>query len=177
MKKASLVRRVVYVATLTVVWLMLWDRITVANTVAGVLVASLVLVVFPTARRADATRPIVVRPFAVARLAGYVAKQLVVSNWLVAREIVGRHSHIKTGIVAVPLRTDAPGIVTLLANIVALAPGTMAVEARSEPPTLYVHVLMLRDVQAAKREVAHLEGLLLRAFATEADRLETTVAP
>jgi multicomponent Na+:H+ antiporter subunit E len=173
--RASFSRLLVYVATLTAVWLMLWDQITIANAVAGVVVGCLVLVVFPTARRVGTGRPAIVRPLAVVRLACYVVVQLVVSNWLVAREILGRRSHIRTGIVAVPLRTNAPGMVTLLGNIVALSPGTMTVEARAEPPTLYVHVLMLRDVQAAKREVAHLEHLLLRAFDPDADRIEGTV--
>jgi multicomponent Na+:H+ antiporter subunit E len=173
--RAPFTRPLVYVATLTAVWLMLWDQITIANAVAGIVVGCLVLIVFPTERRVGTGRPVIVRPLAVVRLAGYVVVQLVVSNWLVAREILGRRSHIRTGIVAVPLRTNAPGMVTLLANIVALSPGTMTVEARAEPPTLYVHVLMLRDVQAAKREVAHLEHLLRRAFDPDADRIEGTV--
>jgi multicomponent Na+:H+ antiporter subunit E len=173
--KGTLLRRLIYVAVLTVVWLMLWDRISIANAVSGVAVACLVLVVFPTARLVRRTQPAVVRPVAVLRLAGYVAGQLVVSNWLVAREILSRRSHIRTGIVACRLRTDTPGLVTLLANIVALAPGTLTVDARAEPPTLYVHVLMLRDVVTARRAVAHLEQLVLRAFGTDADEIATEV--
>ena len=53
----------------------------------------------------------------------------------------------------------------------------MTVDVRAEPPTLYVHVLMLRDVIAARREVAHLEHLLLRAFGTEQDRIGPAVTP
>jgi multisubunit Na+/H+ antiporter MnhE subunit len=173
--RASLARRLLYVAALTGVWLLLWDRITVANAVAGVLVACVVLIVFPTARRVRDARPTVIRPLHVLVLAGYIARQLVVSNWLVAREILSRRSHIRTGIVACRLHTDTPGLVTLLANIVALSPGTMTVDARAEPPTLYVHVLMLRDVLGAKRDVAHLEHLVLRAFGTEADRIDGEV--
>ena len=175
--KASLGRRLLYVAALTAVWLMLWDRITLPNAAAGVVVACVVLVVFPTARRVREARPAVIRPLAVLRLAGYIAVQLVISNWLVAREILARRSRIRTGIVACRLHTDAPGLITMLANIVALSPGTMTVDVRAEPPTLYVHVLMLRDVIAARREVAHLEHLVLRAFGTEQDRIGPAVTP
>jgi multicomponent Na+:H+ antiporter subunit E len=174
--KGRVGRRLLYVATLTVVWLMLWDRITVANAVSGVAVAVLVLVVFPTARLIRQARPPAFRPFAALRLASYVAGQLVVSNWLVAREILSRRSHISTGIVACPLHTESAGLITLLANIVALSPGTMTVDVRAEPPTLYVHVLMLRDVGAAKGEVARLEQLILRAFASQPDRTDPAVA-
>lgn len=174
--RAPIGRRLLYVAALTVVWLMLWDRITIANAAAGVVVACVVLVVFPTARRVHGARPAVIRPLATLRLIGYVAVQLVVSNWLVAREILTRRSQIRTGIVACRLHTDAPGLVTLIANLVALSPGTMTVDARAEPPTLYVHVLMLRDVVSARREVAHLEQLVLRAFGTDADTIDPLVA-
>lgn len=174
---ASFPRRLLYVAALTLVWLLLWDRITIANAAGGVVVACVVLVVFPTARRVRDARPPVIRPLATLRLAGFVAVQLAVSNWLVAREILSRRSHVRTGIVACPLRTDAPGVVTLLANIVALSPGTMTVDVRADPPTLYVHVLMLRDVAAARREVVRLEGLVLRAFGTDAERTSPAVSP
>jgi multicomponent Na+:H+ antiporter subunit E len=173
---APIGRRLLYVGALTVVWLMLWDRITIANAVSGIAVACLVLVVFPTARLARAARPTVIRPLACARLAVHVATQLVVSNWLVAREILSRRSHIRTGVVACPLHTGSAGLITLLANIVALSPGTMTVDVRAEPPTLYVHVLMLRDVAAARGEVARLEQLLLRAFGSESDRIDPAVA-
>ena len=168
----ALARRAVYLATLTLVWLMLWDRITVANAISGLVVASVVLVVFPTARRVHDARPAVIRPLAALRLGGYIAVQLAVSNWLVAREILSRRTRIRTGIIACRLHTDAPGLITLLANIVALTPGTMTVDVRAEPPTLYVHVLMLRDVLGARREVAHLEHLILRAFGGERDRID-----
>ena len=175
--RASIVRRMLYVTALTLVWLLLWDRITVANAVGGVVVACVVLIVFPTASRVREARPAVIRPLPTMRLAGYVLAQLAVSNGLVAREILSPRSHVRTGIVACRLRTDSPGLVTLLANIVALSPGTMTVEVRAEPPTLYVHVLMLRDVAAARRGVAHLEHLVLRAFGTEDDRTRPAVSP
>jgi len=175
--RRSLNRRLLYVAGLTIVWLMLWDRMTIANAVAGVLVATLVLIVFPTARRVSEARPAVIRPFAVLRLFGYLFVQLIVSNWLVARQIVARRAHIRTGIVACRLHTDTPGLIALLASIVELSPGMMTVDTRAEPPTLYVHVLVLDDVLAARRDVAHLERHVLRAFGTDDDLVEPGARP
>lgn len=175
--KRTLQRRLLYVAGLTLVWLMLWDRMSIANAVAGVLIACLVLIVFPTARKVLETRPAVIRPLGVLRLLGYLFVQLVVSNWLVARQIVSRRAHIRTGIVACRLHTDTPGLIALLASIVELSPGMMTVDTRAEPPTLYVHVLMLDDEIAARREVAHLERHVLRAFGTDDDLIEPGVRP
>ncbi len=169
--KATLVRQGLYVAGLTVVWLMLWDRVSIANTVAGILVACLVLLVFPTKRRSRERkeRPTVIRPFAVLRLLGYVVWQIAVSNLLVAKEIVARRSQIRTGIIACRLHTTSPGLITLIADIIEISPGTMTVDTRAEPPTLYLHVLMLHDPLHARHQVAHLEQLVLRAFGTDED--------
>lgn len=169
-------RRVLSIAALTVVWLMLWDRISVANAASGVVVAIVVLTVFPTARRVRDAHPIVIRPLPTIRLFGYIAKQLVISNVLVAREIVTRSSRIRTGIVACRMHTDSPGLVTLIANILQISPGTMTVDVHAEPATIYVHVLMLRDVVSARRAVAHLEKLVLAAFGTDADYIDRPVS-
>jgi multicomponent Na+:H+ antiporter subunit E len=170
--KAFLLRQGLYVLGLTAVWVMLWDRVSVANIASGVLVAVVLLVVFPTRRQTGQVGATVIRPLAIARLLGYVAVQLVVSNWLVAREIVSRRSHIRTGIVACRLHTTSPNLITLISSILEISPGTMTVELRAEPPTLYLHVLMLRDVLDARRSVAHLESLVLRAFGTASDVID-----
>jgi len=162
-------RQALYVVGLTAVWVMLWDDFSVANTVSGVLVAGLLLVVFPTSRRILRARPIVIRPLAVLRLAGYILSQLVISNVRVAREGVAPRQRIRTGIIACRLRTTPPGMITLSADILEISPGTMIVDARSEPPTLYVHFLMLREPLEARHEVAHLERLVLRAFGADTD--------
>lgn len=176
--RGSLARLALYVVALAIVWSMLWDRLSVANAIAGVLVACVVLVVFPPVRRIHDARPAVIRPLATLHLIGFVGLQLVISNLLVAREILARRSRIRTGIVACRMHTDAPGLITLISNLIALTPGMMTVEARAEPPTLYVHVLLLRDVVSARRDVAHLERLVLRAFGTDGDRLDAQeVAP
>lgn len=169
---ARMVRQGLYVLALSVVWVMLWDRVSVANIASGVLVAIVVLLVFPTLRHSEHVAAPVIRPLALARLVGYVAVQLAVSNWLVAREIVSRTSHIRTGIVACRLHTSSPNLITLISNILAVSPGTMSVELRAEPPTLYLHVLMLHDVLDARRSVAHLESLVLRAFGTASDMID-----
>ena len=83
--------------------------------------------------------------------------------------MVAPRQRIRTGIIACRLRTTSPGMITLIADILEISPGTMIVDARSEPPTLYVHFLMLREPLEARHEVAHLERLVLRAFGADTD--------
>lgn len=163
---------------LTVIWVLLWGEPSVANVLSGIVVSSLLLAVFPGRRgtRPDLGRP---RPIGLVRFLAYVGVQFVVSNVLVAREIVTRRSRVRTGVVACRLRTESPSMIAFLANIVALTPGTMPVDVETDPPTLYVHVLMLKDPASARRDVARLESLAVRAFGTAADiaRVSGTPAP
>ncbi|HEX2048642.1 MAG TPA: Na+/H+ antiporter subunit E [Acidimicrobiales bacterium] len=150
------------VALLVAVWLLAWGELSVANGVSGVGVAVGLLVAFPPHRRPTAPRR--VSPLGVARLVGYVLVQLVPSNVLVAREILGRRSRIRTGVLAYPLRHPSDEVLSLMAHVIALTPGTMTVEATREPSVLYVHFLLLADLDQARRTVARLEGLAVAAL-------------
>lgn len=147
---------------LVVAWVALWGDPTPANAVAGTAVATGLLLLFPPGRR-----PLVaVRPLAALRFAGWFSWKLVEASAVVAWEVVTPRNRIREGVIAVPLRGVAPGLTTLVANAITLTPGTLTLEVRTGPPTvLYVHVLHLRDVDAARREVRHLEALAIRAFA------------
>lgn len=160
---------------LTAAWVMLWDRVTVANVVAGLLIAVGTLTVFPLPGRHEPQ--LTVSPIACVRLAVAVLAELVTSNLLVSREVVSRNARLCTGIVAVRMRTSSPKLLSTVANILALSPGTIAVAAADGPPTLYVHVLTLDDIVAVRRRVARLERLVVDAFGAQADRRAMLVHP
>ena len=151
-------RTAVRVGVLVALWLLAWGQVSVANLVSGVLVAGALLVAFPPdARRAVGG----VRLLGALRLVAYVARQLVTSNYLVAREILGWTSSVRTGVLAYEVRQPSDQVVTLMANVVALTPGTMTVEATRDPAVLYVHFLLLDDVDKARRAIARLEALAI----------------
>jgi multicomponent Na+:H+ antiporter subunit E len=150
------VRTVVRVAVLVALWLLAWGEASVANVVSGVLVAGALLVAFPPdARRAGGR----VRLLGALRLGAFVARQLVTSNYLVAREILGWTSSVRTGVLAYDVQRPSDQVVTLMANVIALTPGTMTVEATRDPAVLYVHFLLLDDVAGARRAISRLEEL------------------
>ena len=153
-------------ALLLVIWLLLWGSVTVANVLSGLAVVALVLVVIPDARF-HVRRPIV-RPLPTLRFVGRVLADLFRANLVVTREIIGRQSSINTGVVAVPLPLCSDGLLTLVANVLSLTPGTMPIEVTREPPVIYVHVLHLRDVDAVRNDVQDLSALAIRAFGSDA---------
>jgi multicomponent Na+:H+ antiporter subunit E len=144
-----------------VLWIALWGAVTWANVLSGVLVAAVAMLVArsrrPTARGAF-------RPWRVLVFAVRFAIDLVWATMVVAIEIVTPTERIRTGIVEVPLVGCGDGLVTLVADAVSLTPGTLTLEVRREPPTLFVHVLHLRDVEEIRRQVRRLEVDAVRAF-------------
>jgi multicomponent Na+:H+ antiporter subunit E len=146
---------------LVVVWVALWEQVSPANVLSGVVVALVVLGLFPSGADRRSGR---VRPLAAARFLAYFAWKLVEASAIVAWEVVTPRNRINEGIVAIPIRGVSDVVITVVANAISLTPGTLTLEARRSPAVLYVHVLHLRDVEAVRRDTLHLEALAIRAF-------------
>lgn len=154
----------VSVAWLTIVWVALWGEFTPANIAGGVAVAALAMRMVPVR---EVSGVLTLRPLAAARLIVYFAWKLVQASAIVAWEVVTPRSHIREGIIAVPVRGVADFITTLVANAVSLTPGTLTLEAHRDPPVLYIHVLHLRDIEAVRSDVLRLEKLAIDALVRE----------
>lgn len=161
MSRVSVFRVVALVTVSIVVWVALWGEISVANVLWGAVIGVALLFIVPLPRPGHRVG---FRPVAVLRFAGYFAWALVRASAFVAWEVITPGSRVNEGIVAAPLRTRTPGLITLIASSISLTPGTLTVEIRREPPTLYVHILHLRTIDEAREEIRHLEDLVLAAF-------------
>lgn len=148
------------------VWVALWGRPTVANVLWGAALGALTLWALPVSHKAHR---LPIRPRPMLRFVALFVHSLVVSSAVVAWEVVTPRNRIAEGIVAVPLRTTSPGLITLIGNTVSLTPGTLTLEVRHHPPTLYVHVLHLRSIEDARASVHHLEEVVLAAFGEDPD--------
>ena len=80
--------------------------------------------------------------------------ELLVSNVFMTHEIVTPDRRLVSGVVRCPMRTDSPKMLSTVANILALSPGTMAVDATDGPPVLFVHVLSHGDLDDMRRKVS-----------------------
>lgn len=165
---------------LVTAWIALWGDATLANAISGALVAACVLLWFPTWRRGT----VVIRPVHAIRFALYFLYKLIESSLVVARTIITPRRRIHTGIVAIPLQGCSDGLATLIANTISLTPGTLTLEVRRDPLTLYVHALHVRDPDELRDAIGTLERLALRAFgppelveANNIDSIETWRSP
>lgn len=144
-----------------VVWTALWGDLSVANLVWGAVLGGVTVLFVPIRHMAHR---VAIRPWQAIRFVGVFLGALARASGEVAWEVVTPTSTISEGIVAVPLRTDSPGMMTLIANMVSLTPGTLTLEARQDPPTLYVHALHMHGVDEVRAGVHHFEDVALAAF-------------
>jgi multicomponent Na+:H+ antiporter subunit E len=150
-------------AVLVVVWTLLWGEMSISNVASGVVVAVALLVAFPIDHNVTAVvhRP---RPLAIVRLVLFFAYDVVRSTFVAALHVVRPGSSIRTGVIACPLRVDNDGLVTVLANLIAMSPGTMPIEVSYNPHVIYVHSLHAGDPDRVRADVAQLEELAVAAL-------------
>ena len=173
-RRGALPFQIVAVVWLTLVWVGLWGTLTIANVLAGLVIALLVVRGLPM--------PAIdyhghVRPGRLLVLIVRVAVDLVVASTQVALLALGRRTP-QSAVIRVPLRSHSDLYLTLTAQIVSLVPGTVVVEAHRVSGTLYVHVLDVArtGVEEHRREVLAIEERVLWALASidELDRAGLT---
>lgn len=153
--------------SLTVVWVLLWGGLTVANVLSGLVVAVIVTLVFPLP-------PIVLggtlRPLGLLRLAGWFAVELVVASVQVAGQALRIGQRPLNAVIQVDLHSRSDLYLTLTAELLSLVPGSLVVEVRRSTSTLFLHVLDVRDqddVEEARRRALRQEERVMRALASD----------
>lgn len=168
------------IVVLAAIWVALWGQVSAANVVFGLVVAIVVSLAFPSL---DGENGNAVRPVAAAVFFLKFAVMLWQSTWSVVVEVVRPKLALEEAIVAVPLRTDDPVVITMVANGITLTPGTLTVDVGPEPGPgegriLYVHALTLGDVDDLIAGAHELEDLATAAFPPPSSRRgDTPAAP
>jgi multicomponent Na+:H+ antiporter subunit E len=170
--RAGPLRRWPTAVVVIAMWIALWGQLSLANLLAGALVAWVVLLV----AREVAPRP--VRHFRAVPALRYLltfVQQLVVASWQVALAVV-RPETITPGIIAMPLRYASDAVVTLVANSITLTPGTLTLDTERDGDTviLYVHAIDLSDVDGVRNDIRTLERLAVDAFGGRDTRIAQT---
>ncbi|MBW8730737.1 MAG: Na+/H+ antiporter subunit E [Terrabacter sp.] len=151
------------VATIALAWVLLWDRLTWGNVVNGVLVGLLVTYAFPLPSIEFQGR---LRPHRVLLLIAHFLVDLVGASWQVMRLAFGRR-RLHNAVIEVQLRSRSDFYLTLTAELVALVPGSVVVDARRSTSVLYLHLLDVRGDSAIEAQRAHvlaIERRVVRAL-------------
>ncbi len=80
---------------------------------------------------------------------------LVLANLRVAYTVLSPRLPLRPAIIAVPLDIKTPVSITILANLIALTPGTLVLDVSPDLNTIYVHTLFVEDAEAFRHEIKY----------------------
>ncbi|ACQ82057.1 Multisubunit Na+/H+ antiporter MnhE subunit [Beutenbergia cavernae DSM 12333] len=155
-----------HILWLTLVWILLWGDLTLANVLAGALIAVIVTRVLPLPAVEFSGR--VYLPGLLVLL-GRFTVDVVVASAQVASVALRRHEP-RGAVIRVPLLSRSDLYLTLTAELCSLVPGSIIVEAHRVTGTLYVHVLdaaAAGGLEAARATVLGQERRVLYALASD----------
>jgi multicomponent Na+:H+ antiporter subunit E len=153
-------RAILFVA---VAWVLLWDRVTWGNLLSGLLVGLAVTFVFPLPSIDFVGRA---RPLRVTWLVVTFLADLVMASIEVTRLAFSRRP-FRNAVIEVPLRTTSDFYLTITAELNALVPGSVVLEARRSTSTIYLHLLDVdgpEDIEAGRAHVYTVETRVVRAL-------------
>jgi multicomponent Na+:H+ antiporter subunit E len=165
------VTRVLSVAWLAFVWVLLWGSFTLLTVVGGVLVGFAVTAIW---RPGPVEHRLPVRPWALLRLAGFLARDLVVSSAVVSWQTLRYGPRSRGAVLELPLLSSSDRVVALMAGAYTLSPGTLVLQIDLRGSRWYIYVVGPRDaagVEAARRNALGVQRRVLAAFGTPEEYL------
>lgn len=156
---------IVRLAALTILWVALYGEVSVGNVVGGLVVAGVLMALFPTSR--SSVRH--VRPWGALKLGWYVFFNLITSTWAVVVAVLfPRPDRVEATVKTVQVSTRSATAMTLMGNLITLTPGTMTVDIDEKVGIMRVHVLGRVDDSEFAAAMARLERKVTEALALEA---------
>jgi len=73
----------------------------------------------------------------------FFLKELWISNFRVARDVLRRHPRFNPAFVAVPLDIKSDFGIMILANTITLTPGTLSVDVSADKGVLFIHTMYM----------------------------------
>lgn len=176
-KGRSFVQQLVLVFFLVVLWVMLWDAVSLMHIITGVILAFVVTRVFylPPVVLSGRFNIIHALNYGLWFLYSLIYASVEVAWFAFRRRAVGAGS-----VIACDLRTSSDLLMTLVADTASLIPGSIIIDSDRAQGILYLHVLDCdseEKILTAKRQVYYIERLLIRAVGSHRDLAALKVDP
>ncbi|MFV0137909.1 Na+/H+ antiporter subunit E [Streptomyces sp. HMX87] len=156
-------RHLPMIAWLWLLWILLWGSTGAVVLVGGLLVAVAVVLAFPLPTLGTAAAP---RPLRAGWLLVQLLTDLVRAGCSVAWQVVRHGRKVPSAIIEVPLEADSDLLITIVAELTTMTPGTLVVEIDRRRKRLYVHALPVRgrqDITRRRNKVQDVERRVARA--------------
>ena len=86
-------------------------------------------------------------------LAGFFAWELVLANIRLALDVATPRFQMTPGILAIPLDATRDSEILLLAILINLTPGSVALDVSEDRKVMYVHAMYIRDPEATRIDI------------------------
>ena len=139
---------------LALAWAALQGEISLATLLTGHVIGYLVLLslvkggVLPPS-------PYVGKVYRATALGGFFLWELVRANLRLALDVATPSYQMKPGIVAIPLDATRDAEILLLAMMINLTPGSVALDVSDDRTLMYVHIMYMESTDAARAEIKH----------------------
>lgn len=136
---------------LALAWAALNGNFTLGSLVTGAFLGRLVLLVLAKGRVLPHGEIGVMERFVM--LVGYLLWQIVIANFRIARDVLSIEQKIRPGIIRVPLDITTDGEILLLAAMINITPGSVALDISPDRKVMCVHVMNIRTPEEARQEI------------------------
>ena len=86
-------------------------------------------------------------------LLAYLLWQIAVANFRISRDVVSIHYRMRPGIIRLPLDVKTDGEILLLAAMINITPGSVALDVSPDRSVMYVHVMNIQTPDDARRHI------------------------
>ena len=136
---------------LALAWAALNGQFTLSSLLMGVVLGRIVLIVL--AKGGVLSGAEVGRMERVLSLFGYLVGQIVVANLRVARDVISFQPRMRPGVIRLPLEVSTDEEIILLAAMINVTPGSVALDVSEDRRVMFVHVMDMTTPDEARREI------------------------
>ena len=133
---------------LAILWALLIGPFSPTNLIVGFFIGMLAVALCSRPGRSYA-----LRFWSITTLLLFLARELVRANIKVAYYTVSNLKSLRPAILAVPLEELTDPEITLLAGLITLTPGTLAIDVSADKRQMFVHFMHVDDPHEAVQEI------------------------
>lgn len=144
---------------LTLIWVLATGTLTEENLLFGFFLGFMILWIITTNKKESKYFYIV--PTVISFILTMLW-EIVKANFLTVKESIFQ-DQLEPAIIKYPLEAKTDGEISLLANVVALTPGTVVIDVSDDKKVMFIHVMHLKDRESFIQEIqTKFEDKLLR---------------
>lgn len=141
----------IYNILISLLWALLVGRLSLGTLTAGFALGYLALtLLYPSTGRKSSYFQ---KSMQLVRFVLVFVRELLVSTWRVAQDVVKPLPLMRPGVIGIPLDAETDLEITMLANIISLTPGTLSLDVSPDRKTLYIHAMYVKNPDDLRREI------------------------